>query len=263
MSKMPECYFYSRFNTCHKKECTFLHIDPESKIKDCPWYDRGFCRHGPNCRHRHVRRVLCKNYLAGFCPDGKSCKHMHPRFELPPAADINKDTPKRAPTCHNCGELGHKASFCPKLAPEQREAQQKIDEQKYRQIQLMKQQNPQYNHHLAQKLREQENQENNGNGDMMEGPPQHRGMPPPGAGMHLPPPGPGGFPGMPPPRFQSHHNPHHGGGPGNFQNHHQPRQPFQPRKLEEITCFKCGAKGHYANRCYSFLNSNFGQNSGK
>jgi cleavage and polyadenylation specificity factor subunit 4 len=44
MTKMPECYFYSRYGQCHKKECTFLHIDPESKIKDCAWYDRGFCR---------------------------------------------------------------------------------------------------------------------------------------------------------------------------------------------------------------------------
>jgi cleavage and polyadenylation specificity factor subunit 4 len=42
MTKMPECYFYSRFNACHNKECPFLHIDPESKIKDCPWYDRGW-----------------------------------------------------------------------------------------------------------------------------------------------------------------------------------------------------------------------------
>lgn len=105
MTKMPECYFYSRFSklclpcfsfesldlqynvfkstfifalsdACHNKECPFLHIDPESKIKDCPWYDRGFCRHGPHCRHRHVRRVLCMNYLAGFCPEGPECKFM-------------------------------------------------------------------------------------------------------------------------------------------------------------------------------------------
>lgn len=63
-------------DACHNKECPFLHIDPESKMKDCPWYDRGFCRHGPNCRHRHVRRVLCMNYVAGFCPDGPDCKFM-------------------------------------------------------------------------------------------------------------------------------------------------------------------------------------------
>uniref|UniRef100_A0A8C5E116 Cleavage and polyadenylation specificity factor subunit 4 n=1 Tax=Gouania willdenowi TaxID=441366 RepID=A0A8C5E116_GOUWI len=86
MTKMPECYFYSKFGECSNKECPFLHIDPESKIKDCPWYDRGFCKHGPDCRHRHTRRVICVNYLVGFCPEGKNCKFMHPRFELPMGA---------------------------------------------------------------------------------------------------------------------------------------------------------------------------------
>lgn len=114
MKKMPECYFYSRFNACHNKECPFLHIDPESKIKDCPWYDRGFCRHGPHCRHRHLRRVLCLNYLAGFCPDGWNCKYMHPSFELPPFSDVSKENIKKLPTCHSCGETGHKASACRK-----------------------------------------------------------------------------------------------------------------------------------------------------
>ena len=96
MSKMPECYFYSRFSkfflvfnykhkiilfflyldACHNKECPFLHINPDQKMKDCPWYDRGFCRHGPYCRNKHVRRVLCTNYFAGFCPDGSNCKFM-------------------------------------------------------------------------------------------------------------------------------------------------------------------------------------------
>ena len=121
---MPECYFYSRFSkfldkiqeiglqnirydfvvitqiwihlsttfisdACHNKECPFLHIDPESKIRDCPWYDRGFCRHGPSCRHRHVRRELCMNYLAGFCPDGPECPNGHPRFEIPVSISKN------------------------------------------------------------------------------------------------------------------------------------------------------------------------------
>lgn len=237
MTKMPECYFYSRFNTCHKKECTFLHIDPESKIKDCAWYDRGFCRHGPSCRHRHVRRVLCKNYLAGFCPDGSGCKFMHPRFELPPASDITKDPTKRPPVCHNCGELGHKASFCPQLPPEQREILER---------QNMMRNPPIYNHHLQQKLRDQKmNESAEGNQEQQqqtEGPPsQSPQHPPPMSG--------------PPPQM-------HGGPPPHFhhQNHNQnqgPRPPFQHRKLEDITCFKCGMKGHYANRCYSFLNNNF------
>lgn len=80
MSKMPECYFYSKFNACTNKECTFLHIDPSTKKKDCPWYDRGFCRHGPNCRHKHTKRVMCVNYLAGFCPLGPECRHVHPKL---------------------------------------------------------------------------------------------------------------------------------------------------------------------------------------
>lgn len=67
LSKMPECYFFSKYSksysallynvllsiavniftdACSNKECPFRHIDPESKIKDCAWYDRGFCRNG-------------------------------------------------------------------------------------------------------------------------------------------------------------------------------------------------------------------------
>lgn len=125
MSKMPECYFYSRFNACHNKECPFLHIDPESKIRDCPWYDRGFCRHGPSCRHRHVRRVLCPNYLAGFCPAGADCGDAHPKFELP---QLFMDDPrglgkKIIITCHYCGESGHKVAQCPKVPQELKDQQ--------------------------------------------------------------------------------------------------------------------------------------------
>lgn len=120
MSKMPECYFYSRFNACHNKECPFLHINPDSKRKDCPWYDRGFCRHGPLCRNRHVRRVLCMSYFAGFCPEGKECKFMHPRFELPQGTDEGKIPGQRKGglTCHYCGEPGHKYNNCYKAHPD-------------------------------------------------------------------------------------------------------------------------------------------------
>ncbi|KAK3866655.1 hypothetical protein Pcinc_027825 [Petrolisthes cinctipes] len=122
MSKMPECYFYSRFNACHNKECPFLHINPDMKMKDCPWYDRGFCRHGPQCRNRHIRRVLCMNYFSGFCPEGHICKFMHPRFELPQAMeDRVMPYKKSGMTCHYCGEPGHKASKCFNANPELRE----------------------------------------------------------------------------------------------------------------------------------------------
>merc|ERR1712168_950590 len=108
LSKMPECYFFSKFGQCSNKDCPFLHIDPNEKVKDCPWYDRGFCRHGPNCKNRHVRRILCINYLCGFCLEGAGCKFMHPRFELPTPDPVAQQR-KASMMCHYCNESGHKA----------------------------------------------------------------------------------------------------------------------------------------------------------
>lgn len=173
MSKMPECYFFSKFGLCSNKECPFLHIDPEKKIKDCPWYDRGFCRHGPHCKNRHVRRVLCQNYLCGFCPEGPKCKYQHPKFTIPvsdPVVQVKKSTI----TCHFCGEVGHKALHCPKL--------------------------PAGGH---------------GEGKLLQ--------------------------------VQSMGGAHDSSPKGEF----DPARRDQPvkRPLTEVTCYKCGEKGHYANRC--------------
>lgn len=139
MSKMPECYFYSKFRACSNKECPFLHVDPESKIKDCPWYDRGFCRHGPNCRHRHTRRVACINYLCGFCPDGLGCKFVHMKFDIPimnanvtNTESENQPMVKRpgVPICHYCNKVGHKIYVCNAIPPEEKEQEiQKFLEQ--------------------------------------------------------------------------------------------------------------------------------------
>ncbi|KAL2297827.1 hypothetical protein Nmel_016392, partial [Mimus melanotis] len=70
-TRMPECYFYSKFGECSNKDCPFLHVDATAaSTVGCPWYDRGFCRHGPLCKYKHTRRVMCANYLVGFCPEG-------------------------------------------------------------------------------------------------------------------------------------------------------------------------------------------------
>ena len=39
--------------TCNK-DCPFLHIDPMSKRKECPWYDRGFCKHGKHFNNLNI-----------------------------------------------------------------------------------------------------------------------------------------------------------------------------------------------------------------
>ncbi|KAG7663919.1 YTH1 [[Candida] subhashii] len=82
LRKMPECLFYSKNGFCTQTpECLYLHVDPQSKIPECQNYNKGFCPDGPNCKNRHVRRVLCPLFLAGFCPKGPECEYSHPKFE--------------------------------------------------------------------------------------------------------------------------------------------------------------------------------------
>ncbi|XP_032175450.1 putative cleavage and polyadenylation specificity factor subunit 4-like protein isoform X1 [Mustela erminea] len=82
VTRMPECYFYSKFGDCNKKECSFLHVKPAFQTRDCPWYDQGFCKDGPLCKHRHVPKTMCVNYLVGFCPKGPHCQFAHPKMNL-------------------------------------------------------------------------------------------------------------------------------------------------------------------------------------
>jgi len=118
LSKMPECYFFSKFGECSNPECMYLHINPEDKMKECPWYARGFCKHGPRCRHKHVKKTACSNYLAGFCSEGSLCKFGHPKYELPKDDDGNPNKKPRTPMiCHKCGSVGHKAATCSVAPP--------------------------------------------------------------------------------------------------------------------------------------------------
>ena len=80
MTRMPLCHFFVEGH-CTKDDCQFLHIRPEDSAADCPWYARGFCKHGPKCRKRHTRKELCGSYMAGFCPKG-------PRTLPPPRAPM-------------------------------------------------------------------------------------------------------------------------------------------------------------------------------
>uniref|UniRef100_A0A060SXH3 mRNA 3'-end-processing protein n=1 Tax=Blastobotrys adeninivorans TaxID=409370 RepID=A0A060SXH3_BLAAD len=81
LRKMPECLFFSKNGFCTQSpDCLYLHIDPASKIPLCPNYEKGFCKLGPKCTRRHVRKEMCPRYLTGFCPEGPNCDLGHPKF---------------------------------------------------------------------------------------------------------------------------------------------------------------------------------------
>jgi cleavage and polyadenylation specificity factor subunit 4 len=134
--RMPECWFYAKYLECTNPECFFLHINPDDKIKNCPWYHRGFCKHGPKCRYKHNLALACPSYLAGFCLKGPTCKFIHPSFEIPKEEDyqmrqvtiiqpitIKPQAPREqkpqeprsleSVLCFKCGQKGHYANKCP------------------------------------------------------------------------------------------------------------------------------------------------------
>lgn len=148
MTRMPVCFFFTRYQLCTNKECTFLHVDPNSTIAECSWYERGFCRHGGNCRKKHTRQFPCYRYLCGFCPEGPNCKWVHMKFDIPetknmqntqesfksdhpnsqqsnPAHNTSNGPPMQTGIkhviCNYCREPGHKIYTCTKIPAEKRD----------------------------------------------------------------------------------------------------------------------------------------------
>ncbi|ODQ77879.1 hypothetical protein BABINDRAFT_163254 [Babjeviella inositovora NRRL Y-12698] len=83
LRKMPECLFFTKNGFCTQgNECLYRHINPQLKIPECQDFNLGFCRYGPQCPRRHVKREICPLYLFGFCPAGRECDNVHPKFNV-------------------------------------------------------------------------------------------------------------------------------------------------------------------------------------
>ncbi|UZJ51843.1 hypothetical protein CBS101457_001163 [Exobasidium rhododendri] len=99
LRRMPECRFFATFGYCNSgDECLYLHVDTKAKIRECEDYKRGFCRDGPKCEKKHVRRPACPLYMAGFCPNGPSCRLGHIKSTFPsPASRSNSPVQTHRP----------------------------------------------------------------------------------------------------------------------------------------------------------------------
>ena len=105
-------------------------------LESCPYFDRGFCKLSMmRClKMTHEAKRICKNYMIGFCPLGPDCGQVHLKgliadtdTTLKILANFPEDENwldksalqqslpnvyKTRIRCHNCGELGHKSTFC-------------------------------------------------------------------------------------------------------------------------------------------------------
>lgn len=85
------------------------------------------------CTFNHVVGKVCYNYLIGFCPEGPECKLAHLKSciadlettlstlaNFPPEENwVDKNSmpthmgkPAQKIRCHNCGQPGHKSTYC-------------------------------------------------------------------------------------------------------------------------------------------------------
>jgi hypothetical protein len=133
---------------CNNPDCLWKHVTPEDKERaaECQFYARGFCRHGPKCRNKHVKKVLCLNWLAGFCPQGPACEKAHPTIEMMQLLDGSlRVRNTELPACVLCGEDGHTIQTCPQAQQQhqlQYQEQQQQQQQQQQQMQQFQQQQP-------------------------------------------------------------------------------------------------------------------------
>ncbi|KAA1090468.1 RNA-binding component of cleavage and polyadenylation factor [Puccinia graminis f. sp. tritici] len=244
---MPECWFFGKYGFCSNgDECMYLHVDERMRVLECMDFRRGFCPKGPDCPQKHIRRPICRLYMAGFCPYEKTC-HIggHPKFEVDPAPRGNPyinsfnpfDRPRGDPDRPMLNNYSGQSNPKPPMGIHKHHQQQQQQQQQQIQNQHHHPQQPQF-------LPQHPNQQTN-----------------PALNPHLiqhqinlkansilnHPINPLLNPSSNPPTNSNHHP--HEVLPNDEHWVQTDSGPRKKRNLDEVTCFKCGQRGHYANTC--------------
>ncbi|CAJ0915695.1 17543_t:CDS:2 [Entrophospora sp. SA101] len=90
LSRMPKCIYFNLFGVCQNANCIYSHIEKDHEI--CGDYECGFCKHGPDCLKKHVKKVLCESYFMGFCLKGPKCSDGHPKIDLRKLKNLTKSS---------------------------------------------------------------------------------------------------------------------------------------------------------------------------
>jgi cleavage and polyadenylation specificity factor subunit 4 len=48
----------------------------------CPYYEKGFCMLGNDCKFEHEQKKICMDYFYGFCPNGPKCQFAHVKSSI-------------------------------------------------------------------------------------------------------------------------------------------------------------------------------------
>lgn len=135
--KETTCRYFLLYNACRKgPTCPFLHeaklrnlisckipnnsaassqYSKKNPIKECAYYNLGFCKFGKLCNFQHVKKVLCQSPTCS----AQSCAKFHfnlSDFPLNLQSLSFLQSYSKSPNirCYKCITFGHKFPNCPK-----------------------------------------------------------------------------------------------------------------------------------------------------